>query len=130
MRVEILVVPNCPNEHPARRSLQAAADLADLADLGAASVTVTVVESMQEAQRRHFVGSPTFLIDGVDPFAVPGARIGLACRLYPTPDGPAGVPCVEQLRDALLASVAPEARDAGASTHPEASDLGAPGHPG
>lgn len=31
-------------------------------------------------------GSPTLLIDGVDPFAAPGLTAGLSCRLYTTDD--------------------------------------------
>ena len=48
-----------------------------------------------------FTGSPTILINGIDPFAQPQQTPGLACRLYPTPDGPAGVPSLPELRRAL-----------------------------
>jgi hypothetical protein len=27
-------------------------------------------------------GSPTLLIDGIDPFAAPGLRTGMSCRIY------------------------------------------------
>ena len=51
---------------------------------------------------RHWEhGSPSIQVDGVDLFAAPDAAVGLACRVYPTPDGPAGAPTVEQLRAAL-----------------------------
>ncbi|MGI8696897.1 MAG: thioredoxin family protein [Mycobacteriales bacterium] len=99
MVIELLVVPDCPNEAEARQVLRAATELAGVA---AAPVTVTVIESTEEAQRRGFVGSPTFLVDGADPFAVPGAPTGLTCRVYATASGMAGVPEVEMLRDALL----------------------------
>ena len=47
-------------------------------------------------------GSPTLLIDGRDPFAVPGAGPALACRLYETEDGRLyGAPTVAALRRAL-----------------------------
>ena len=39
------------------------------------------------------------LSTGVDGFAAPGAPVGLACRLYTTPDGPAGAPTLDQLRE-------------------------------
>ena len=97
--VELLVVPDCPNEGPARALLRAAAGIAGLGDL---PVRVSVIDSPEEAQRRGFAGSPTFLIDGVDPFAVPGAPIGLTCRVYPTDHGLSGVPEVSSLRDALI----------------------------
>jgi hypothetical protein len=46
-------------------------------------------------------GSPTVLIEGRDPFAIAGAPSGPACRVYSTPDGLAGSPTVEQLKEAL-----------------------------
>ncbi len=64
--------------------------------------TVTVVATDEEAQRRGFRGSPTFLIDGTDPFAAPDAPTGLTCRLYPTAAGLSPVPEPTALRDALL----------------------------
>ena len=97
MVIELLVVPGCPNEGPARDALRAAAELAGL---GTVPLTVTVVDSAEEAQRRGFVGSPMFLIDGVDPFAV--RPNGVTCRVYSTLDGLVGMPDVESLRDALL----------------------------
>jgi hypothetical protein len=99
VRVELLVVPHCPNEAPALATLRAAAARAGLGDL---PVTVTVVVSDQQARERGFIGSPTFLIDGVDAFPVPGASTGVTCRLYRTASGLASVPEVEMLRDALL----------------------------
>lgn len=48
-----------------------------------------------------FHGSPTVLIGGMDPFADVSTVVGLACRFYRTPDGPAEVPTIEQLRDAI-----------------------------
>lgn len=99
MRIELLVVPDCPHQDSALQVVRVAGRLAGL---GEVPVTVTVIDSVEEAQRRGFAGSPTFLIDGVDPFAQPGAPTGIACRIYPTPGGPAGVPTVEQLADALV----------------------------
>lgn len=101
VNVELLVVPNCPNEARAADALREAATHAGIVDLG---VTVTVIDSDEDAQRRRFVGSPTFLINGTDPFAVAGAPSGLTCRVYRTAAGPSGLPEIEQLRDALLAA--------------------------
>jgi hypothetical protein len=103
MEAELLVLRDCPNEAAARVALQEAARQAGMADL---AVKITVVDADREAQRRGFVGSPTFLLSGVDPFAVPGARSGITCRVYPTVAGPSGVPDVAQLRDSLLRACA------------------------
>ena len=95
----MLVVTDYPNEGPALGVLRAAGALAGV---DAGPVTVTVIDSAEEAQRRGFVGSPTFLIDGVDPFALPGEPTGVMCPVYATASDLAGVPEVESLRDALL----------------------------
>jgi hypothetical protein len=97
--VELLVVADCPHEALARAVLRDAAEQAGLANV---PVAVTVIETDEQARIRGFIGSPTFLVDGVDPFAVPGAPTAVACRLYPTPDGLSGVPTVAALRDALV----------------------------
>ena len=65
------------------------------------TVTHRLVESVDEAERVAFHGSPSVLIDGVDPFAGAGASVGLACRIYQTPQGLAGSPTLEQLRSAV-----------------------------
>ena len=55
----------------------------------------------EDAEATGFLGSPTVRIDGTDPFAEPGARVGLACRLFRTSAGLAGAPTVEQLLEVV-----------------------------
>ncbi len=62
------------------------------------------IETMEEAVAVGFTGSPTILINNRDPFAIDGAQPGLACRVYPTPDGLRGAPTVDQLLTALMAA--------------------------
>ncbi|MET7543091.1 hypothetical protein [Streptomyces sp. NPDC005507] len=50
-------------------------------------------------------GSPTFVIDGCDPFAEPGRAQGLAGRMCRTPVGLAGLPGPDQLRQALTSAL-------------------------
>ncbi|MFU8839832.1 MAG: thioredoxin family protein [Nitriliruptoraceae bacterium] len=59
------------------------------------------IETPEEAERLGFAGSPTVLVDGVDPFATGDEPTGLACRVYATEEGPQGSPSVQQLRDVL-----------------------------
>lgn len=66
-----------------------------------ASIIHQRVESTEDAIRLGFSGSPTILVDGVDPFIEQRAPVGLACRVFRTPDGLAGSPTVEQLREAF-----------------------------
>jgi hypothetical protein len=59
------------------------------------------IETAEEAERLGFRGSPTVLVDGVDPFAKGDEPVGLTCRLYETPTGPHGSPTTDRLRAAL-----------------------------
>ena len=74
-----------------------------LADVGLGNVRIrtTVIDSYLAAEQRAFVGSPTILLNGHDPFHRPGTEPALACRVYDTTDGPSGVPDLRALRRAL-----------------------------
>ena len=94
-RLELLYFPDCPNWPIADNRLQ------DVATRFGLTVEHRLVTTPQEAARASFRGSPTILIDGVDPFADGDAPVGLSCRLYPTPTGMAGSPTVAQIEAAL-----------------------------
>jgi hypothetical protein len=98
MDVELLLVPDCPHSAPAAMLLRDA-----LADVGlpVQEFRTSVISDLSQAKSRRFVGSPTFLIDGDDPFAEPGHPPAVACRVYRTEAGPAGTPTLAQLRAAL-----------------------------
>jgi hypothetical protein len=109
MNVELLVVPDCPNESPTAELLRTA-----LHDVGLDGVSVnrTVVSSQEQAERRHFTGSPTILVDGIDPFPTAGPP-SMACRIYVHPDGPPGLPELRVLRKALKQAAAHNLATAG-----------------
>jgi glutaredoxin len=95
--IELLVVADCPHAAAAAAALRRA-----LVEVGRQELDfrTTVVETQAEAEHRGFTGSPTFLIDGVDPFDG-GGRAGLACRIYQRSDGHGGLPDAEALRQAV-----------------------------
>ncbi|MFV0131860.1 alkylmercury lyase family protein [Streptomyces sp. HMX87] len=96
MRITVLTVPQCPNAAPALERVNAA--LAGRA----AEVKLVEVDGQEQAAARGMTGSPTILLDGVDPFAPAGAVPSVSCRLYRDADGTvAGVPSVAALREAL-----------------------------
>ena len=96
MDITLLYFDDCPNWRIAEERLAAIA--AERADL---TVTRHLVDTLEEAERVGFHGSPSILVNGVDVFAEPGAGVGLSCRVYRTPEGLAGAPTLEQLRAAL-----------------------------
>jgi hypothetical protein len=97
VRIELIVVPDCPDGDAAAELLRQA-----LIDIGLAGVEfeTTAVSTPEEAVRRGFGGSPSFIANDVDLFgAIPVGA--LACRVYPTDAGRAGVPALRDLRQAL-----------------------------
>jgi hypothetical protein len=97
MELTLLTVPDCPNAAVFEQRLAAA-----LAGRPDAVVRRREVADEREAAQAGMRGSPTLLINGVDPFAAPGQAPGLACRLYRDEAGrAAGAPTVEALRHAL-----------------------------
>ncbi len=95
MDVTLLYFDGCPNWQLADERLRALQD-----ELGFA-LTRELVETPEDAEAKQFRGSPTVLVDGRDPFADGGEPVGLSCRLYRTPEGPAGAPTLDQLREVL-----------------------------
>ena len=96
MDITLLYFDGCPNWKKADAHLRALAD-----ELPGLNIVRHAVETGEEAERVGSQGSPSILVDGVDPFANPDAPIGLSCRVYQTPEGPAGSPTLSQLRAAL-----------------------------
>ena len=90
-QVELLYFDDCPNWRDAD------AVLGRLAGEVEFELTRRLVDTPEEAEALGFRGSPSILVDGVDPFAGGDEPVGLSCRIYQTPDGPAGSPTVDQL---------------------------------
>lgn len=103
MRIEVRHIEGCASVQTARERLAVALAATGLRD---ARLLQRLVPNDREAAALRFIGSPTILIDGVDPFAETDARVGLCCRLYRTPGGLERAPTIEQLIAALTLSVA------------------------
>jgi hypothetical protein len=98
VEIRLRYFDGCPSWETSRERIRAVLDELDAADT---PLSLERVESAEEAERLRFVGSPTILIDGRDAFPSGGETVGLACRVYETPDGLAGCPTSDQLRRVL-----------------------------
>jgi hypothetical protein len=99
MNLTILAVADCPGAELLGRRLAYVLQ-------GRPGVTVSrqVIRGQDEAEGWGMCGSPTILIDGTDPFAAPGQRPAMSCRLYRDGEGQAqGAPTVSQLAEAVRA---------------------------
>lgn len=93
--IEFLFWEGCPSHERALADLTALLDDQD-------QLRITEILTEDDAEREHFIGSPTIRIDGkdiVDPGETP---YGLDCRVYFRRDGRASpLPDPEDLRDAI-----------------------------
>ena len=97
MNVALQYFDSCPNWRITDQRLQQVISDNDL-DV---DLTYQLVESPEEAERYGFHGSPSILVDGVDPFATDHTQVVFACRFYSTEAGVAEAPSVEQIAQAL-----------------------------
>jgi hypothetical protein len=97
MHLTILAVSDCPNARLLeQRLMQALAARHDV------TVSQHEIVDQDQAVRRGMHGSPTVLVDGIDPFAQPGQHASVSCRLYRSGRGKTdGAPSVRQLRTAI-----------------------------
>lgn len=96
MNVTLLYFDDCPNWRVADSHLRTLA-----AEHPEMVIERRIVDTVEDAEATRFRGSPSIIVDGVDPFAHPDSPVGLACRVYQTPNGPAGSPTLEQLRSVV-----------------------------
>ena len=98
MRIELLFIEGCPNLSLARRNLTTALRRSGIEDVEVIERLVGP-EDHQAPPGMH--GSPTILIDGVDPCAPERNEVSVCCRRYPAAHGATGAPTVNALIDAL-----------------------------
>lgn len=101
MDVTLSYSPDCPNWRIAEERLRVALERSGR---GGVQIHLDEVSTIEDARRKNITGSPTILLDGVDPFDSPLALPALACRVYPSTEGLTGSPSIEQLVDALEAA--------------------------
>jgi hypothetical protein len=103
--VEVRYVQGCPNLTVTSQRLALALDAVGRAGT---AIRRRLVSTAEEAKELGFVGSPTVLIDGTDPFMKEGAAVGLSCRLYGAGGAISVAPSIEQLTAALAARLRAE----------------------
>jgi hypothetical protein len=102
MTVEVLYFEGCPNHE---RLLPRLRDLLD--ELAPnAELVLRQIETVDQAERERFLGSPTVRVDGldVDPGASTRRDYGLECRLYRTSQGASPLPPESWIEQALARS--------------------------
>lgn len=104
VRIEILARRDCDS-----RGMAIAVVDRVVRDVGVpADVEVIDVDTLAQAKRRRFPGSPTVRVDGkdVDRYVNGNTDVSLGDRVYRTARGLAGWPDAEWVRDAVLLAAA------------------------
>lgn len=94
VELTLLYLDHCPNWSVAADRLRTAVKAVGDPDI---RIRWRPVHSFPAAQALGFAGSPTLLVNGVDPFPRPARVSGLCCRFYRTENGDDGAPSVAQL---------------------------------
>jgi hypothetical protein len=96
--VTVLYIDGCPGWRTAEARVREA--LAVTCPEGGTVESVRV-RTEEDAVRLRFPGSPTIRVGDRDLFPTASTAYAIACRRYPTPDGFAPSPTVDQLVEAL-----------------------------
>ena len=94
VELEVLHIDDCPNWEEAGVRLR---DALDSSGHTGARITYRLIRSAADVEGTAFAGSPTITLDGVDLFPSARATSDLACRIYLTPTGLAGLPTTDQI---------------------------------
>lgn len=98
MRIDLLHIDECPNTGEARARLKSALTALGHSDI---PVNMRLLETPSDMAGTGFAGSPTITVDGADIFPTGAPANDLACRIYATPGGLAGLPTLDQITEAL-----------------------------
>ena len=98
LRVELLVVEDCPHLEKARRDLESVLR----GSIIEVPIQVVYVTGQDDAEFLGFQGSPTIRVNGEDVVSEPQRPIALGCRVYRDAAGQAsGAPPIEAIRAAV-----------------------------
>jgi len=97
MQIDLLYFDGCPSWESGLENLKAALNSEGMET----EIRLVKVDSITDATRLKFLGSPSFRADGVDWWPEERQGFNLSCRIYLTPQGMKGAPTVEMLREKL-----------------------------
>jgi len=101
MKVRFLYSEDCPSHDEALRRLQSV-----LQEEGVeADLEIVRVDTIEQAEKERFPGSPTIMIEGQDIVPTGSSHYAPACRAYVLEDGRISpLPSVTMIREAILAT--------------------------
>ena len=101
MQIELLYFDGCPSWQDGLKKLREALAAEGIPD----DVQLVNVGDDGEAERLHFLGSPSFRVNGQELWPESRTQYALGCRVYQTAEGLRGTPSIEALREKLRAAL-------------------------
>jgi len=107
VKIEILYFDGCPSHERLLPVLE------QMADAHGTQLDRVRIETVDEAERLRFLGSPSVRVDGrdVEPGMDERSDFGMTCRLYRSAAGQSGVPPREWIEEALREAAGPPTPD-------------------
>ena len=101
MKVRFLYSEDCPSHDEALSRLRNILEEEQVA----ADLEIVRIETLEDAEKERFPGSPTIMIDGHDICPIPISSYAPACRAYVLEDGRVSpLPSVSMIRKAIRAA--------------------------
>ena len=99
MKIDLLYFDGCPSWQQGLNNLKTALELENLKP----QIRLVKISNEAEATQYHFLGSPSFQINGEDLWPEERQTYHLCCRVYLTPAGMRGTPTVDMIRAKICA---------------------------
>ena len=100
--IELLYFDGCPSWQTGLENLRQVIEAENISF----QLRLVEVTSPQQAQDEHFLGSPSFRLNGTDLWPETRSRYNMSCRVYQTAQGMHGSPTVEMLRERIQEVIA------------------------
>ncbi len=97
MNIDLLYFDGCPSWQRGLENLKSALSAEGIQ----ASIGLVRIDDPEEAERRRFLGSPSFQVTGIDLWPEERESYALSCRVKNMQEGMKGAPNVEILRQRL-----------------------------
>jgi len=100
--IELLYFDDCPSWKSALENLKKVVENEKIST----EIRLVKIVDPEQAQREHFLGSPSIRVNGSDLWPEKRENYTLSCRVYKTPTGMKGSPTIEMLKKELISVIA------------------------
>jgi len=97
INIDLLYFEDCPSWESGLLNLKKVIETEKIS----AKIKLVKIVNEDQAQKEHFLGSPSFRVNGIDLWPEEGNQYILNCRVYKTPSGMQGTPTIDMLKEEI-----------------------------